>query len=63
MKFLFIALIATALLAEIQLAPDGTYVSGEPQIAPDGSYVGSGDIEITPDGEFIAIPEQTKEEE
>ena len=26
---------------DIQMAPDGSYVSGDPQMAPDGSYVGS----------------------
>jgi len=45
----------TLAFAEMQIAPSGTYVDGTPQIAPDGSFVGSGQIEITPDGSYIAV--------
>ena len=34
----------------MQLAPDGT-----PQLAPDGTFVGSGEIQITPEGQYMAV--------
>lgn len=53
---LIVLLIATLpLMADIQMAPDGSYVDGQPQMAPDGSYLGSGNIEMAPDGSYIAV--------
>lgn len=39
-------------LAQVQLAPDGTFVYGQPNPAPDGSFVGGRPIP-TPDGGFV----------
>ena len=38
--------------ADVQLAPDGTYVTGTLTLAPDGTYVG-GDPQLAPDGTYI----------
>lgn len=53
MKFILLILITLTLQAEIQLAPDGTYVNGEPQLTPDGNYVGEGNVELAPDGSYV----------
>jgi hypothetical protein len=50
------------LAADIQIAPDGTYVVGKPQIAPDGTYVG-GRPHITPDGSYVGIPDEEEDKE
>lgn len=61
MKYLTLAILLTlSLLAEMQLAPDYTWVDGTPQITPDGSYVGSGEIQITPAGNYIAVQPDPK---
>jgi hypothetical protein len=55
-------LIAGILLAaDIQMAPDGTYVNGRPQLAPDGTYVG-GRPHITPDGSYVGVPDKDDDE-
>lgn len=37
--------------ADVELAPDGTWVKGDPKLAPDGSWVG-GNPELAPDGSW-----------
>ena len=37
---------------QINMAPDGTYVSGQPTMAPDGTYVG-GTPKMAPDGTYV----------
>ena len=32
------------------------------QMAPDGTYMGGGDIKMTPDGTYINVPKPTYEE-
>jgi len=44
--------LATPVLAEPHLAPDGTYVAGDPHLAPDGTYVG-GTPQLAPDGTYV----------
>lgn len=55
-------LVGIILAADIQMAPDGTYVNGRPQLAPDGTYVG-GRPHITPDGSYVGIPEEKEDED
>jgi len=54
-KVLLTLSLVAALYADIQMAPDGTYVNGEPTMAPDGTYVGSdnGEVHMAPDGTYI----------
>jgi len=62
MKFLLLLIIPlTLLFADMQIAPDGTYVNGTPQLAPDGTYVGSGTVTLAPDGNYINIPNKTSD--
>ena len=49
------------LLADIQMAADGTYVNGQPQMAPNGQYLGSGKIEMAPNGTYIAVESEDEE--
>ena len=62
MKYILILLLSTAsIYANIQMAPDGSYVDGTPQLAPDGHYVGSGEIQIAPDGKYITVHPEPKQ--
>ena len=42
---------------EINLAPDGTWVSGDPHEAPDGTWVG-GMPQEAPDGTWVGSDEE-----
>ena len=55
MKLVLIMITALALHAEMQMAPDGTFVNGTPQQAPDGTFVGEGEIQQAPDGSFVNV--------
>ena len=48
-----VLLVASAAYADdINMAPDGTYVSGTPTMAPDGTYTG-GNPSMAPDGTYV----------
>ena len=47
-----LSFLPTDLCAQIQMAPDGTFVYGRPQMAPDGTFVG-GRPQMAPDGTFV----------
>lgn len=56
MRLIMFMLLTIAILqANMQMAPDGNFVDGTPQLAPDGTFVGSGDIQLTPNGDYIAV--------
>ena len=65
MKYLLsILLFATLVYADMQLAPDGSYINGTPQLTPNGHYVGSGNIQMNPNGNYMIIhpePKQTQQ--
>ena len=60
-KILLLITLAILANADIQMAPDGSYVDGTPQLAPDGHYVGSGKIQIAQDGKYIAVHPEPKQ--
>jgi hypothetical protein len=47
-----ISCVATGAFAQVQVAPNGTYVGGQPHIAPNGTYVG-GQPYIAPNGTYV----------
>ena len=55
---LSLLMLAIYLLADTQLAPDGTYTQGAPTLTPSGTYVGSSNeqVVITPTGTYIEAP-------
>jgi len=62
MKFsLLTLLLVSAIYADVNLTPDGTYVEGQPTLTPDGNYVGSsnGEVQLAPDGTYIGVYQLT----